>query len=214
MSADSDLRYIKVEQALRAALLEILEHKRLEDVTVSEICKLARCSRNAFYGHYAGRDELCAAMLDDFAATIRRECEEENERLRAGAMISEDFVHAAMAVFRENEQLLRVLLRSDTGVFAATLANILFDVSLSTLENLKEAPLGATTRLSNAYIAGGTVAFIERWIKEDLPVEEVAKALEAMHIPTSISMFRLMGVISDDQAPEASEGDPDGATTQ
>ena len=48
MSGDNDLRYIKVEEALRSTMLELLANKRLEDVTVSEICKLARCSRNAF----------------------------------------------------------------------------------------------------------------------------------------------------------------------
>ena len=202
MSGDNDLRYIKVEEALRSAMLELLANKRLEDVTVSEICKLARCSRNAFYGHYAGRDELCAAMIDDFATTLRAACTRENERLQAGGVGSFDFEHALISAFREHEPLLRVLLLSDTGVFANTIRRTVYETFMGSFERLTGRPADTSIRLAIAYSAGGAVAITDRWFKEhqdqEVPFDDFYTAFHDMLLPVNDAVRQEVCPAADD----------------
>ncbi|SOC41607.1 TetR/AcrR family transcriptional regulator [Salinicoccus kekensis] len=48
----NDLRVIKTKDALHRTLLEILNEKSLDEITVTEICKRARINRGTFYLHY------------------------------------------------------------------------------------------------------------------------------------------------------------------
>ena len=66
----NDLRFIKTEENLKRSLLYLLENKRLEDISVKEICQEAKCSRNAFYQHFQTRENLYHAILSDIFATI------------------------------------------------------------------------------------------------------------------------------------------------
>jgi AcrR family transcriptional regulator len=211
MSGDNDLRYIKVEEALRSAMLDLLANKQLEDVTVSEICKLARCSRNAFYGHYAGRDELCAAMIDDFATTLREACTKENERLHAGGVGSFDFEHALISAFREHEPLLRVLLRADTGVFANTISRTVYETFMGSFERLTGRQPEPSIRLAIAFSAGGAVSITDRWFKEqqdkDVSFESFYTAFHDMLLPVNDAVRNVVVPSSADQGqgPDSSD---------
>lgn len=53
-----DLRVIKTQKAIRQALLNLLEKKNLEKITVKEICDQAMISKGTFYYHYRDIDDL------------------------------------------------------------------------------------------------------------------------------------------------------------
>lgn len=52
MSNSSDARYVKCEERIQNALLELLSHKSLADIGVSELAREADVSRATFYAHY------------------------------------------------------------------------------------------------------------------------------------------------------------------
>lgn len=69
-----DLRYIKTEQNLRSAMLQLLKEKEFQKIAVTDICKLANCSRNAFYQHYEGKENLYQAIVTDIVIAIEESC--------------------------------------------------------------------------------------------------------------------------------------------
>ena len=59
----TDLRVLKTQERLQNSLLEILETKKLKEITVKEICDKAGISRNAFYQHYSYKEDLYNQMI-------------------------------------------------------------------------------------------------------------------------------------------------------
>ena len=59
-----DARIQRSREALRAALLELVEHRPFEGITIREITDCARIGHATFYRHYPSK----GALLDDVAA--------------------------------------------------------------------------------------------------------------------------------------------------
>lgn len=59
----NDPRTRRTVSALRSALRESLEHRGVDDVSVSELCRVAEVPRTTFYTHYASVGELLTTML-------------------------------------------------------------------------------------------------------------------------------------------------------
>lgn len=62
------VRYTK--RVLREAVVELLENKRLSEITVKELCARADINRSTFYAHYQGMHELFSEMEDELMETI------------------------------------------------------------------------------------------------------------------------------------------------
>lgn len=59
----TDLRIIKTKDALHAALVDLLETKPLEKITITELCQKANINRGTFYLHY---QEICDVFEEYF----------------------------------------------------------------------------------------------------------------------------------------------------
>ncbi len=71
-----DLRVVKTKTFIRNALFELMGEKRLEKITVSEVCARAKINRKTFYSHYRSTtdviEELENEVLGEFSAILRR----------------------------------------------------------------------------------------------------------------------------------------------
>ena len=54
----TDLRIFKTKEALRDALMHLLEQKSLKSISVTELCQLAKVNRGTFYAHYGQVENL------------------------------------------------------------------------------------------------------------------------------------------------------------
>lgn len=63
-----DRRVQRTRAALQRALLELLQRKAYERITVEDICASANVGRSTFYGHYRTKDELKRGAIDDHLA--------------------------------------------------------------------------------------------------------------------------------------------------
>lgn len=59
-----------IKQALKEALLDLLEEQPLSSVSVRGLCKLADVSRSTFYIHYEGLNALVSEMEEDFMSHV------------------------------------------------------------------------------------------------------------------------------------------------
>lgn len=65
-----DRRIAKTKRALRSALIELVEERGLEDVTVNNLCERADLNRGTFYNHFKDKDELVCAFEEELMQGI------------------------------------------------------------------------------------------------------------------------------------------------
>ncbi|GEN46167.1 TetR/AcrR family transcriptional regulator [Alkalibacillus haloalkaliphilus] len=77
---NEDLRVIKTKQNLKVALLELLSHKSLEDITVTALCKQTGTTRRTFYLHYNNVphffEEFVNQLLEELEESIVKTSQE------------------------------------------------------------------------------------------------------------------------------------------
>ncbi|HZG72150.1 MAG TPA: TetR/AcrR family transcriptional regulator C-terminal domain-containing protein [Chondromyces sp.] len=74
--ARTDLRIVKTKEALHHALLELLNEKALEDISISEICRKAKINRGTFYLHYNQIEDLFEEYFKEITADLARSYQE------------------------------------------------------------------------------------------------------------------------------------------
>ncbi|MEC0245899.1 TetR/AcrR family transcriptional regulator [Paenibacillus chitinolyticus] len=62
----TDLRIIRTKESIREALIDLIEEKGFEAVTVKDITTKARINRGTFYAHYQDKYDLIAKCQEEF----------------------------------------------------------------------------------------------------------------------------------------------------
>ncbi|WP_047980265.1 TetR/AcrR family transcriptional regulator [Ornithinibacillus contaminans] len=71
-----DLRVVKTKESLHHALLELLQKKVLEEITISEICRMAKVNRGTFYLHYNQVEDLFEEYFKEITADLANSYQE------------------------------------------------------------------------------------------------------------------------------------------
>ena len=103
MKTDARVKYTKM--VLKKALLELMQHKPINKITVKEVCERAELNRATFYAHYSD----CFDLLE----SIEEELFEQFERSMQSYIRSFDIAGLVDGLYRivqENETVCRVLL--------------------------------------------------------------------------------------------------------
>lgn len=72
----TDLRVVKTKEALHNALLELLDMKSLNAISISEICRRAKVNRGTFYLHYTQVEDLFEEYFKEITADLSRSYQE------------------------------------------------------------------------------------------------------------------------------------------
>lgn len=64
-STTSDARVLQTRQSLRRALLELIDSKPLEQISIREITSTAGIGYNTFFRHYVDKDALVRAIVSE-----------------------------------------------------------------------------------------------------------------------------------------------------
>ncbi|MDO4814284.1 MAG: TetR/AcrR family transcriptional regulator [Gemella sp.] len=167
-----DLRFIKTEENLRQAILELLKEKNYNKITVTDICKKAQCSRNAFYLHYESKENLYDAIIMDIIVDIEDSCRPVVEKLSdIGVTESKEYLSNILNAVEKHRPVLSQLLENEQVNFSKNLKNIMIE-SIST--NAKK--FNQETDLDYIhYFASGIAGYIEFWIMQTDYSLDVAK---------------------------------------
>lgn len=109
-----DKRIIKTDLAIRETAIRLLQRKKIDQITVGEICDLAGISRNAFYNHYEDKYVLMNALSNAFIDDLMNRIMEENIDIFYHVAVSK----TAWLFFNyldQHEDRLRLLCRNDPG---------------------------------------------------------------------------------------------------
>ena len=165
----TDLRVIKTKDNIRRCFFELLEKKPLNDISVKEICEMAKCSRNTFYMHYQYKDNLYEQIVDECIAAITKGFSPIVQRVGdltddLIAQYAENFLSGVYA----NADTLRVIIASDSN---STFKNRLTDAVYATLvaSSKQVSEKHAETekwRIICRFTASGFVGFSIFWLGE------------------------------------------------
>jgi len=74
-----DRRVQRTHRLLRSALIELVQQRGWDQVTVQDVCERADVGRSTFYVHYADKEELLISGFEDLKSELRKHaatCEE------------------------------------------------------------------------------------------------------------------------------------------
>jgi AcrR family transcriptional regulator len=174
LSTASDARAVRTREALRQALLELLEAQSLEQITIRDIAAAAGIGYTTFFRHHPTKESL----LDDLAAEqIRRLISlvmplmgSKNERAASEAM----FIYV-----NEQRELWSVLLTGGAaGALRDEFMRICLEIAALWPNPVSWPPADVATRI----IVGSTIELLSWWLRQSDPVSvtEVARIFEAL----------------------------------
>ncbi|MFP3322661.1 TetR/AcrR family transcriptional regulator C-terminal domain-containing protein [Planococcus sp. SIMBA_160] len=188
----TDLRVVRTKQAIRAALIALIEQKGFEAISVKDITGQANINRGTFYSHYEDKYDL----MDKCQEQLLKEMEtkivpnipkliEETKKHEAGPMPIAvlmpffEFLHANQSFMKallgpKGDAAFQVKMKEclNRGMFGPE--NAIF-----TADGLLVPP-----RYLASYIASAHIGVIQEWLNGGAiePPEEIARIISAMTI--------------------------------
>lgn len=169
-----DARAQRSIEALRAALLDLIERKPFEQITIRDITDAADLSYPTFFRRFASKE----ALLEDIAAAevgrvlhLGEQAFEQRERPDSGA--------ALCAYVQEHRRLWTVLL---TGGAASAMRREFTRISREIAQSRARANPWIPIDLASAYTTSGIFEILTWWMQqpEDYPIENVIQYFDAL----------------------------------
>ena len=103
MKTDARVKYTRM--VLKKALLELLEHKPVNKITVKEVCERAGLNRATFYAHYTDCFDLLESIEEELFRQFERSMQNYVQSFDIAALVD-----GLYGIIQENEAVCRVLL--------------------------------------------------------------------------------------------------------
>ena len=168
-----DLRQKRTKKHLMNALLELMEERSFQELSVVDICQRAMVHRTTFYAHFEDKHALLRYAIGELAREF--ETEEAPEEGRGERDYFLAVFRNALAFLREHRRLYLSGLAGGGAEF-----RLLEDTVAERL--LRAAEGGPDAELTARFYAGGVLAMVRWWMSQDMPVDEefLASCLERL----------------------------------
>ena len=151
-----DRRVNKTKKRIRNALLKCLEEKKLEKITVKEICELADINRSTFYVHYSNPLMLYNDIQRDFLNGL----DYYFEKFENGEVNYNGFLRNMFQYFSEKRDIYLSLFKADDIKFRAAY------MEKSTSYQLASSDINSgMERYVREFYVSGTVRIITLWLE-------------------------------------------------
>ena len=187
-----DRRKRRTRKLLGTALLELVQEKKFDQITIQDITDRADLNRATFYLHYDSKEKLLAESLEGhFDELVQRIALTTNNKPIWENPEADEMVFAHVA---ENADLYRVLL-GENGL--GYVINRIIDYIAQFSEQQLRAGVGtvefqAPIEIMSRHVAGSLYALITWWLMNDMPytpremAEMTTRLCATGTIPTSI----------------------------
>jgi AcrR family transcriptional regulator len=179
-SRPSDARAVRSRKALREALLQLVEKKNFDQVTIREITATAKVSYPTFFRNYSSKTDL----LGDIAAGEVRQL----VSLMYSYVDRADVKGNADAIcsYVEARRLLWTVLLT-TGASAVMREEFIRTARESVKQHGRINP-GLPLELATGFVAGGLFEILAWWLRQpvDFPVRRVAAFLELLVLEPTV----------------------------
>ena len=103
MKTDARVKYTKM--VLKKALLELMQRKPINKITVKEVCERAELNRATFYAHYSDCFDLLESIEEDLFGQFERSMQDYVQSFDIARLVD-----GLYRIVQENEEVCRVLL--------------------------------------------------------------------------------------------------------
>lgn len=153
----SDRRVQRTREALRFALITLLEERGWDDINIQDLCERANIGRSTFYLHFQNKEELLVGGFDDLRAWLRSQTVGRKAEVRAMPFVRGLIEHV-------HEQ--RNLFRSIIGKRSGHVVQKHFREMVCRLVEEEGVPphAGWKQKAGARYIAGALVELLAWWV--------------------------------------------------
>ncbi len=183
MATRNDVRVVKTRQKLRSALLMVLEKKRIEDLSIAEVCRAAGVNRNTFYSHY---DDLCE-LLEEVKSTYLKYFINQLSEYRKKSTGMDAMLTYLLELIDENRFFFSVIF-SDESVLIFLRSLIKYPLEDILNDN------SVRDRDAAAFVEGGVSSMIDLWFKcpGDITAEEEAGRICSLIDKITVTIHTLL----------------------
>lgn len=163
----TDLRILKTKESLHNALLELLNEKALEAITISEICRKAKVNRGTFYLHYNQVEDLFEEYFKEITADLSRSYQEPYRHV--SILKTNELDPSTIRIFHHIEKYKSFYNIIFSKKVPLTYYYLLFEAISHLLLQDKESSLHEEInhRLYCAYQANAIIGIIIEWYQND-----------------------------------------------
>jgi AcrR family transcriptional regulator len=183
-STATDSRVLQTRQTLRRALLELIDSKPLEQISIREIATTAGVAYNTFFRHYTGKEELVKEIMTDELSQLIG--------LSATTLDASSSTEAARALCHfvaDRDALWCTLLTGGA-------ANTLRDEFIRLLREEAPTRIASTAKLPAEIgiklVAVGTLELLAWWLEQNdrIPVDQLAEIYEQFVVAPAVDAYK------------------------
>ena len=188
----SESKYFKSSVKMNKALIEILEIKDFEYITIKEICDKAQVNRSTFYLHYNNTVDLLEEtgkyLENEFLSyfSVSNDIIRDNrliEKIRTCPLfelnyLSEFYLHPFLKYIYENQRVFLTVLSRTNSFKADSKFENMFEYIFNPILARFQYPENQRRFIIMFYL-NGIVAIVVEWLKGGCsePIEEIAKII-------------------------------------
>ena len=196
MNGKEDLRVVKTKKSIVDSFIILLQKKTLEQISVTDICKMARCSRNTFYYHFPYKEALYDHVLNSFVDRIKNSMSTIDvlPKENLDEFSKQYMYHAGEILLKEKDTLFPILVGEHANRFFNKLTEMLRESIMANTEQVfPNAAQNVQYRLMCWYSASAIVGFLMGCIYDvDISKEKALDVLCTMHAPSFQLAIRLL----------------------
>ena len=171
------------KRRLREGLLQLLEEKAINEVSVKELTELVDVNRGTFYFHYQDIYDLLHDMEQDFFENFDRTLSESKPVLDEDGLPVLDaegapYLHAVFSFLDENRDFCRIMLSPHGDMQFVELVKHRVDSQCRFFWQILAPGADELRRgMYNAFLINGCIGLIQEWINDrrDLTVESISE---------------------------------------
>ncbi|MGI6256128.1 MAG: TetR/AcrR family transcriptional regulator [Acutalibacter sp.] len=185
----SESKYFHTAQRMDEALIELLEQKDLEYITVKELCQQAGVNRSTFYLHYETISDLLTETMETINQRFLSYFSLRGEKfpdsvdtmeLQELMFVTREYLLPYLRFIRDNKKVYRAAFRNPSGMQVQSRYGDLKHHILGPVLERFQIPTEHRPYYM-AYYVEGIIAIIKEWLRQDCQddVEMIAGIIEA-----------------------------------
>ncbi|MBD2872490.1 TetR/AcrR family transcriptional regulator [Paenibacillus arenilitoris] len=163
--AKIDRRILKTQEALKKAVIELMNEKNFDDITIQDLSDRANVSRGTIYLHYMDKYDLLDKLIETHINELREICK---------AAADMDFVTGSLlwTEYLDNNYSFFSLMLASKGApfFRSRFLEFLIEEFKDEVDVAKGKNLGLNEQLMGQFVASAYVGVVEWWFINEKPV--------------------------------------------
>lgn len=166
---------------LKNSLEELMQHKSIEKISVSELCSKACINRTTFYNHYGSQYDVLADIGNELINGMNTVCTKENSE---DIMPLNEQIEMICNYLSENKKQAQLLFHyySSDSDFANKCLKIRLADAFKQTEPLNYSE--SEWELVKVFLSNGIYSVIVHWIDGNIPITSTELGNLALHIST------------------------------